>query len=81
MAVDPTIARRYYHQIEDSRDNSGLGSEWTVPCDAELPDLTVYVGKESFAIPGRLFQSGKISPSTSSKSQATLAHLFVRSQH
>lgn len=68
MVLDPTVVKKYYAQVPGSWDNSGKGTEWTVPCDATLPDLTLHAGGGSAVIPGKVLMAQQKSPDLSSES-------------
>ncbi len=67
MALNPIVVKNYYAQVPGSWDNSGKGTEWTVPCNATLPDLTLNVGGGSALIPGKALVNQQKLPDVSSK--------------
>lgn len=77
MIVDAFIAQAYYGQVPGSLDNSGKGTQWTTPCTAILPDLTMNVGGATFLMPGKVFHSQVTVSGTSGKSPAACGRLAM----
>jgi Eukaryotic aspartyl protease len=47
------VVRDYYAQVIGSHDTNGDGSDWSIPCDAHVPDLTfVFDNGVQGSIPG-----------------------------
>lgn len=49
------IAQAYYLQVADARQDPSVGG-WVFPCDADLPDLALHVGRYRAVIPGELIR-------------------------
>ncbi|KAJ5782720.1 Peptidase aspartic catalytic [Penicillium paradoxum] len=51
LLVDDSVVEAYYAKVSDSEDNSSVGG-YTFPCDADLPDFTVTIGRYDAVVPG-----------------------------
>ena len=69
MLVYPFVAKTYYAQVPGAQDDSGQGTQWTVPCGAQLPDLTLKIEGASVVISGDKLQSGEATSDPSSEFQ------------
>lgn len=58
MRVNGRVAEAYWNQVPGSWDNSGQGTEWTLPCDTTPPDLVLHIGSGTAVIPGHLLNTG-----------------------
>ncbi|KAK4145531.1 aspartic peptidase domain-containing protein [Dichotomopilus funicola] len=47
------INQAYYRQVKGAKEDPQAGG-WTVPCKADLPDLTLHIGSYKAVIPGEL---------------------------
>jgi len=55
LMLPAAVAQAYYLQVPDARTDPTVGG-WVFPCTADLPDLTLHVGRYRAVIPGELIK-------------------------
>ena len=74
MRVNGRVVEAYWNQVPASWDNSGKGTEWTLPCNTTPPDLVLHIGSGTAVIPGYLLNTGI--PNGASKSLNILTAVY-----
>ena len=71
ISVDPRILAYYYETVPGSvlvNDSSSTGISYNFPCNATLPDLTLYIGNGTAIYRSSLLNTGTVDAATNSKS-------------
>ena len=79
--MDPQILAYYYQSVPGSvlvNDSSSKGISYNFPCNATLPDLTLYIGNGTAIYRSSLLNYGTVDAATNSKSyfQSTSLHVL-----
>ncbi|KAK3984815.1 aspartic peptidase domain-containing protein [Cladorrhinum sp. PSN332] len=56
LLLPAAIAQAYWLQVAGAYSNPASGDAWVFPCDAFLPDFTLYIGNYKAVMPGELFK-------------------------